>query len=255
MRKFTILQMLLVLLIPMSGCGEDSMGNKTAWYADSTQLYADFNLAVERARRFTIADANDRIFPVGEPGEDSRMNWITVDGTDMVLMVSFVSDAVYSGWKTGEAFIYDGEDPLWTAFAFDWEQHKGDFAGMDSVASHMRMVQMCGLRPDAVDDHMVFLYVERSKLMRPAPNPDPAITTFASMDCVDSAPAFYKTWYAANADFSYNSATPYPWTRLGYTYDWNTATSDYGVSEFIVPSGTKVRVDKIVGCWTWIQSL
>lgn len=35
----------------------------------------------------------------------------------------------------------------------------------------------------------------------------------------------------------------YPWTRLGYTYDWGSRSSNkYGLSEFVIMPGSKVEV-------------
>ena len=35
----------------------------------------------------------------------------------------------------------------------------------------------------------------------------------------------------------------YPWTRLGYTYDWADNGTEYGLTEFIVNSGAEVEVE------------
>jgi hypothetical protein len=34
----------------------------------------------------------------------------------------------------------------------------------------------------------------------------------------------------------------YPWTRLGYTYNWRPGASRYGASEYVVRAGSRVRV-------------
>jgi len=52
----------------------------------------------------------------------------------------------------------------------------------------------------------------------------------------------YVEWFlerqSAIFDFSIKGG-PYPWTGLGYTYDWNPAAADVvGGSEFIVPHGS-----------------
>ncbi|MBR4798868.1 MAG: hypothetical protein IK047_01255, partial [Clostridia bacterium] len=35
----------------------------------------------------------------------------------------------------------------------------------------------------------------------------------------------------------------FPWTRLGYTYDWADNGTEYGLSEFLVFSGAKAKVE------------
>ena len=34
----------------------------------------------------------------------------------------------------------------------------------------------------------------------------------------------------------------YPWTRLGYTYDWADNGQEYGLSEFLIRQGAEVEV-------------
>lgn len=50
----------------------------------------------------------------------------------------------------------------------------------------------------------------------------------------------WKEWFDANILFSYFESD-YPWTRLGYTYDWG-GKEEYGLTEFIVqdPSQTEI---------------
>ena len=60
----------------------------------------------------------------------------------------------------------------------------------------------------------------------------------------------FKSWFNKNIIASYFSQHDYPWTRIGYTYDWahalradgNNGASEYGVTEFLVPQHIKVTV-------------
>ena len=38
-------------------------------------------------------------------------------------------------------------------------------------------------------------------------------------------------------------ALGYPWTRLGYTYNWHPGSPRYGASEYLVRANTRIRVD------------
>jgi len=49
----------------------------------------------------------------------------------------------------------------------------------------------------------------------------------------------YPNWFANQSRYAYTpGANPYPWTRLGYTYDWGN-NSHVGLSEFVL-HGRKV---------------
>jgi hypothetical protein len=37
----------------------------------------------------------------------------------------------------------------------------------------------------------------------------------------------------------------YPWTRLGYTYDWGNPESEVGLSEFVVAAGSMVGIEAV----------
>ncbi|MBK8453511.1 MAG: hypothetical protein WAQ53_14365 [Thiofilum sp.] len=37
----------------------------------------------------------------------------------------------------------------------------------------------------------------------------------------------------------------YPWTRLGYTYDWGKPNNPIGFSEFVIDKGAKVEVKSV----------
>lgn len=52
----------------------------------------------------------------------------------------------------------------------------------------------------------------------------------------------YKEWFDGNIIWSYFDSA-FPWTRLGYTYDWADNGTEYGLSEFLVFSGAKAKVE------------
>lgn len=54
----------------------------------------------------------------------------------------------------------------------------------------------------------------------------------------------HRNWFANNAYSSYMTDSTYPWTRLGYTYNWDPVfgNSEYGLTEFIVKAGATVTV-------------
>lgn len=56
----------------------------------------------------------------------------------------------------------------------------------------------------------------------------------------------FEFWFKANTDNTYSGANPFPWTRLGYTYNWDVnATSNQGVNEFFLRPGATVEVTNV----------
>jgi hypothetical protein len=55
----------------------------------------------------------------------------------------------------------------------------------------------------------------------------------------------YVTWFNNNIISSYypsNGSNKYPWTRLGYTYDWGNPSTKIGLSEFVIKKNSKVII-------------
>ena len=77
------------------------------------------------------------------------------------------------------------------------------------------------------------------------PSPDPEVTdSVASLDFPAEVSQTHKDWIDGLMASSYGE-DGYPWTRLGYTYDWAPGASEIGASEFVIRSGSTVGVDSV----------
>jgi hypothetical protein len=140
------------------------------------------------------------------------------------------------------------------------QQFTGDIA--------LRLRQLLGLTPMQKFAHFVVIVVKQGDIFRPTVNPDP--TTTLPCDCpIESncGEAFPKgvspehvAWLANQMLGSYTISessqvrTGYPWTRLGYTYDWRLGSTKYGASEFVIRRGSVVTVEEIVPYETYCKS-
>ena len=84
-----------------------------------------------------------------------------------------------------------------------------------------RMKELLGLTPDNESNYVTAMWVKPEDVFRPA----------------------------------YISDGEYPWTRLGYTYDWADNGQAYGLSEFIVKQDSDVKVAYTVELDEMIQKL
>lgn len=138
---------------------------------------------------------------------------------------------------------------------------------------NMRVRQLLGLPPYSQSSYNTFntIRVQASSVFRPSPDPETgtrmpcpaftganltAATPVFAPNCGNFFPAgtgdYYVNWVANNSLWSYqvpvgapsgaNPTVGFPWTRLGYTYDWWKASDHYGASEYIIPAGTAVTV-------------
>ena len=133
-----------------------------------------------------------------------------------------------------------------------------------------RVVQLLGLNPAKAYDVLVEMWVDPKDLFRPSGDPEthdhtgevtsrdasgkwvfPADrSAFTKLDdtvmfkeAAWSTPGTgvpYRQWFAQNATSTYGTDDPdmskwgSPWTQLGYTYDWGSRDSRFGLSEFIL---------------------
>lgn len=132
-----------------------------------------------------------------------------------------------------------------------------------SADLEMRLRQLLGLPPDQEIIHFVVMDVRQGDIFRPAADPDPTttlpcacpVTAECGRSFPETATAEHKQWYVGQMLGRYFivegfSERPerfgYPWTRLGYTYDWKPGADKYGASEYVVREGATVRVTDIV---------
>lgn len=86
----------------------------------------------------------------------------------------------------------------------------------------------------------VTLEVERADLFRPCA--DPSLSKpHCGATFPESASEQHRAWYAGQTANAYQSPNGYPWTRLGYTYNWQEGESEVGPAEFVIRKGARVK--------------
>jgi hypothetical protein len=107
---------------------------------------------------------------------------------------------------------------------------------------------LTGVPPGSGKTRFVEMYASERDVFRPCP--DNEITDSAcGLEFPSDATAEYRAWFQGLNASSYG-ADGYPWTRLGYTYNWGFAGSrDYfsrvGLSEFVIRRGATVGVRSV----------
>jgi len=114
----------------------------------------------------------------------------------------------------------------------------------------LRMQKALGLPPRSGDYGVVEFFIDPKYMFRPTP--DPSVVDCSTGLAPDEARPYltenpiqgisegYAAWYRNNYDYSGYEATndlnsSWPWTRLGYTYDYaNVPTRPIGLSEYVV---------------------
>ena len=92
----------------------------------------------------------------------------------------------------------------------------------------------------------VTLEVDSKTLFRPCANP-----SLTADQCGTSFPEGvseeHTAWFGQQTSVSYLSPEGYPWTRLGYTYNWKRGASEVGPAEFVIKKGAEVKTVSVIG--------
>lgn len=192
---------------------------------DAAALYA---AAVSDA---VNADA-DEIEPLVELTQSNPMT--TWDSQGRLLLLSWNDHP--DEFPAGDEIQLDGE--IWTftdrEIATWYAKNKDGVTDWD-----LRLEQLIGLPPEAGYTHMSGFWVEVSDVIRPAYVTD--VTDQMELAFPDGTDPEFQTWFEGNSQFSYEESA-YPWTRLGYTYDWAANGTEYGLTEFLIQKDASVQV-------------
>ncbi len=218
--KRIVLFCLMICMLVAAGC------SKTETPDD---LY---NLAL---RDSAFAD-EDEILPLVEiTKESSAITWN--QDYDKVFMLSWHNDP--NSYKPGEEFTCTDSE-IWTFTDKEiiawYSENKNKVTDWE-----LRLKQLIGLPPDSDYTHFSAFWVEEEELIRPAYQTN--ITQQLTADDLDGSKlGEFKNWFDDNIIWSYFDSA-YPWTRLGYTYDWAENETEYGLSEFIILKNAAIEVE------------
>ncbi len=101
----------------------------------------------------------------------------------------------------------------------------------------LRFSQLLGVHEDEGYTRFTAFWVFPEDVVRPAFVTD---VTEQMVNDYSLVTGEWKEWFDANILFSYFESD-YPWTRLGYTYDWG-GTQEYGLTEFLVRDPSRTRI-------------
>ncbi len=197
---------------------------------------AQYRAAVEDARTAEPSEITTGLTPL-VPYNDALVWRTGRDSTWQVLMVTWggadtLPEATAGDTVTAEHDVWVTAVPKIRQFCRGLDR--------DGDALRLRLAQRLGLPPTADYDRFVELWVRPRDLVRPCPDPE---VTDRECELQSPAPAAHaqvsdahQNWFRELKATSYGP-DGYPFTGLGYTYDWNPATDEVGPSEFVLRPG------------------
>ncbi len=210
----------------------------------------DAAVAEESEIVYTLVDIDDH-----NPHLISR----DFEGQTFILVASLVDGNYYDAYETDS--LYEGSHPaLWVTAVPELKNFfVEDISFPEDV--YGRIIQLLGLRPEDAPggkeySRIVEFWVRPGDLLRPSPDPEvsdreaelefPALVReyspdfYLAVDWSTSPPTPVRVdwmeWFNNNGNYDPRSEASFPWTRLGYTYDWGDEENHVGLSEFLMES-------------------
>lgn len=191
----------------------------------------------------TADKVSDKLVPITK--ENRNLVWKTIGGEDYILVVTWKQNVSFYKPYLDSAFYNTGKYPIWITTAPELKQR---IAKEHPKDVNRRLIQLLGLPPNAVYSYFVEFWVKPSDLFRPCP--DKEITDQKCETCFPAGTdSDHIAWINENRVSRYYQCdlyNQYPWTQLGYTYDWNPENKTHvGLSEFVIGPNKKIVVKAI----------
>jgi hypothetical protein len=179
---------------------------------------------------------------------EPNLQWKKINGEDYVLVSSWKADTKYYKNDQTTGLYNTGKYPIWVTVAPDLQRWSAAQKKLPQVEK--RLKQLLGLPPDADKKYFVEFWVRPQDLFRPC----------IDMEVTDSACELYLKnraeancenllWLAEQVRMSFADSVlykRYPFTQLGYTYDWNPHNKQHmGLSEFVIGPNKKIVVGEV----------
>ena len=170
----------------------------------------------------------------------------TINGERYIKMVSW---KLNPAWYPEKGKFNDSSRVIWVTAAPILRDSCRSFYSKPNLDANMRLRQLLGLQPFTPETFFLELWVRPQDMFRPAPDNETNDNT-SGLNLPSDVTASYRKWFNNTRAFQYNDCKDslfdqygYPWTQLGYTYDWSPdSKTNMGLSEFVIKENTEMYV-------------
>ncbi len=253
-KHFKFLALLTVLII-QSGCAERPVKEQLHPSVSETTLQKQYHEALKNAAIVEDSDITDKLLAITRDNPDLIWN---KDKT-RVLVVTWKTRNAYENYiKNNPQTSPEPNYAIWVTAASEVKAFCRSYLSENPQATDnqldLRLKQYLGLPPDLDQKYDVFveLWVRPENIFRPCVDPEindhkcdlKTPTSFPPVANIPDYGAFYKNLYFK----SFRNPVRYPWTGLGYTYDWGKGNHEnkVGASEFILTPNTTYQIKQAV---------
>ncbi|WP_276134308.1 hypothetical protein [Polluticoccus soli] len=191
---------------------------------------------------------------------NTNLAWDTIDGKRYVLAATWKADTTYYtknfDSKVGYYRYNTGNYPVFISLA---PQLKAmELGGLSDQRLKLRLQQLLGLPPTANYSYFLELWVSPEDMFRPCFDPSiiNGVCSFTA-SAEDLKRTDHMDWLNPYIDNSYSNPDVmkrYPFTHLGYTYDWSPRNKTHvGLSEFVIGKNKDIFVKKVYTTRAYVE--
>lgn len=194
---------------------------------------------------------------VAEPAEIvDTLTAITPDNPDLTWQEERVLVVTWTSWNGYDGLV--GQETklgreVWVTAVPQLQSFCQSYAATDATPLILRLEQLLGLPANNGKNRFVQMWVNSADMLRPSPDGEVDDTVAElEMPGPERYPSqqdyeFHRDWFNLQMSLqAYDDPSKgYPWTRLGYTYDWGNPASEVGLSEFVVAAGSTVMIEGV----------
>lgn len=228
------------------GFGFSRLADNFIWPAPKLSLEQMYQNAIDDAMIAEEREIYSNLVPIVET--NLNLTWQGESGNKSVLVVTWT--------KFSSSYPVGGTVNTW--WGYTWvtivPEIKTFFENHVDPNSNLtlRVKQLLGLPPNSNNLYFVELWVKPQFLFRPSPDNE-INDTVTQLDFPSSVDPAYRKWFNDNILYSYFPKR-FPWTRLGYTYDWGNPNSEIGLSEFVIKQNSTVIVESVTPTTDYLYS-
>ncbi|WP_144057898.1 hypothetical protein [Novipirellula maiorica] len=206
-----------------------------------------YQQAVKNAVNATEENVSRELTPILQSNQE--LIWRGSGNDRQVLVATWTT---HKSYYPSPGTTFQEKYTLWVTAAPKLKEFCVDYdPGESDTTLPRRLEQLLGLPPNSGHKFVVELWVNPNDLYRPSA--DPEITDYEAQLKFPDVSGYvwvsecYKQWYHSTADARYtpSSGPAYPWTRLGYTYDWGNDETRVGLSEFVIRERAELTVHSV----------
>jgi len=244
MKKVLFVYLSVLAILLHAGCSKNDSPDPLNPQEKLEKLY---EAAVADAITADSSEICDTLWPIN--ATNTKLQWRTINNEKYVLVGNF------NGYPCSyyDTSVINSWGILWV---FIPEQYKNRMKSSPATNNDtlLRMSQLLGLPPVNSNNYIVELWVRPADLYRPAADPEIDDNT-AGQYLPANSDIDYDIWFNQQIYNSYFvNGKHYPWTRLGYTFDWADPASEVGVSEYCIKTNSLLFVKKLCLAKSYLEN-